>query len=75
VLHLQRKYHLGSIRIVWYLERCHGITNSNADVYRSFDAMVSTASRTAPQTERDAEKIIGEAEDIQLPQIWSGAAR
>ena len=26
-------------------------------------------------TERDAEKIIGEAEDIQLPRIWSGAAR
>jgi hypothetical protein len=26
-------------------------------------------------TERDAEKIIGEAEDIRLPQIWSAAAR
>ena len=26
-------------------------------------------------TERDAEKIIGEAEDMRLPQIWSGAAR
>ena len=34
VLHLRRKYHLGPIRIVWYLERYHGITISDAGVYR-----------------------------------------
>lgn len=25
VMHLRSKYHLGPIRIVWYLTRCHGI--------------------------------------------------
>jgi len=34
VLHLRRKYHLGPIRIVWYLERYHGIQVSDAGVYR-----------------------------------------
>lgn len=34
VLHLRRKYHLGPIRIVWYLERYHGIAISDAGVYR-----------------------------------------
>ena len=34
VLHLRRKYHLGPIRIVWYLERYHGIKMSDAGVYR-----------------------------------------
>ena len=31
-LHLRRPYHLGPIRIVWYLERYHGITISKAGV-------------------------------------------
>ena len=34
VLHLRRTYHLSPIRIVWYLERYHGITISKARVYR-----------------------------------------
>lgn len=34
VLHLRRKYYLGPIRIVWYLERYHGIKISDAGVYR-----------------------------------------
>jgi transposase len=34
VLHLRRKYHLGPMRIVWYLERYHGIRISDAGVYR-----------------------------------------
>lgn len=34
VLHLRRKYRLGPIRIVWYLERYHGIKISDAGVYR-----------------------------------------
>jgi transposase InsO family protein len=35
ILHLRRKYHLGPIRIVWYLERYHGIKVSDAGVYRT----------------------------------------
>ncbi len=34
VLHLRSKYHLGPIRIVWYLERYHGIKVSDATVSR-----------------------------------------
>jgi transposase len=34
VLHLRRKYHLGPQRIVWYLERYHGLRISDAGVYR-----------------------------------------
>jgi hypothetical protein len=34
VLHLRRNYHLGPIRIVWYLERYHAIRISDAGVYR-----------------------------------------
>ncbi len=35
ILHLRRKYHLGPIRIVWYLERYHGVRVSDASVYRT----------------------------------------
>jgi transposase InsO family protein len=34
VLYLRRKYHLGPIRIVWYLARYHDIRISDAGVYR-----------------------------------------
>lgn len=34
VLHLRRKYHLGPIRVVWYLKRYHDISISDASVSR-----------------------------------------
>ena len=34
VLYLRKKYHLGPIRIVWYLARYHSIRISDASVYR-----------------------------------------
>jgi transposase len=34
ILYLRREYHLGPIRIVWYLERYHSIKISDAGVYR-----------------------------------------
>ena len=34
VLHLRRKYHLGPIRVMWCLERYHGIKLSDAGIYR-----------------------------------------
>jgi transposase InsO family protein len=34
VLYLRKEYHLGPIRIVWYLERYHGLKISDAGVYR-----------------------------------------
>jgi hypothetical protein len=35
VLHLRRTYHLGPIRIVWYLARYHDIKISDAGVYQA----------------------------------------
>jgi len=35
VLQLRRKYHLGPMRIVWYLKRYHGMRISDAGVYRN----------------------------------------
>ena len=35
VLLLRKKYHLGPIRIVWYMARYHGIRISDASVYRT----------------------------------------
>ena len=35
VLLLRKKYHLGPIRIVWYMARYHGIKISDASVYRT----------------------------------------
>jgi transposase InsO family protein len=34
VVHLRQTYHLGPVRIVWYLARYHGIKISDAGVYR-----------------------------------------
>ncbi len=34
VLHLRRKYHLGPIRIVWYMQRYHDINIASATVSR-----------------------------------------
>jgi len=33
ILHLRRKYHLGQLRISWYLKRYHGIIISSGGVY------------------------------------------
>ncbi len=35
IVHLRRNYHLGPIRIVWYLQRYHNIRVSDATVYRT----------------------------------------
>ncbi len=35
MLYLRRTYHLGPVRIVWYLARYHGIRISNATIYRT----------------------------------------
>ena len=35
IIYLRRKYHLGPIRIVWYLERYHRISVSDSTVYRT----------------------------------------
>lgn len=42
VLYLRRKYHLGPIRMVWYLARYHDIKISDAGVYRHLKRRVAS---------------------------------
>ncbi len=64
VLHLRRTYHLGPIRIVWYLERYHGITISDATVYRilrrhGLNRLPSRVGRRAVHTHRYTKQVPG----------------
>ena len=64
VLHLRRAYHLGPIRIVWYLERYHGIKISDASVYRicrrhGLNRLPSRAGRRAVRTHRYEKQVPG----------------
>ena len=52
VLHLRRKYHLGSIRIVWYLERYHDIKISDSTVSRILRRHSLTGCRAEPACAR-----------------------
>jgi transposase len=45
VVHLRQTYHLGPVRIVWYLARYHGIKISDAGVYRIYGGVGSAGSR------------------------------
>ena len=64
VLHLRRTYHLGPIRIVWYLARYHGITISKAGVYRilrrhGINRLPSRVGRRTVHTHRYAKQVPG----------------
>ena len=64
MLHLRRTYHLGPTRIVWYLERYHGITISHAGVYRilrrhGVNRLPSRVGRRAVHTHRYAKQVPG----------------
>ena len=64
VLHLRRTYHLGPIRMVWYLERYHGITMCDATVYRicrrhGLNRLPSRVGRRAVKTHRDEKHVPG----------------
>jgi transposase InsO family protein len=64
VLHLRKTYHLGPIRIVWYLERYHGIKISDASVYRicrrnGMNRLPNRVGRRAVHTHRYAKQVPG----------------
>ena len=64
VLHLRRTYHLGPIRIVWYLERYHGITMCDAPVYRicrrhGLNRLPSRVGRRSVKTHRYEKQVPG----------------
>jgi len=62
VLYLRRTYHLGPIRIVWYLERYHGIKISDASAYRicrrnGLNRLPNRVGRRAVHTHRYAKQV------------------
>ena len=64
VLHLRRTYHLGPIRIVWYLARYHGVSISDATVYRilcrhGLRRLPNRVGRRAVHTHRYAKQVPG----------------
>ena len=64
ILEFRRKYHLGPQRIVWYLERYHGITISMTSVHRilirnGLRRLPSKVCRRALHTRRYAKQVPG----------------
>ncbi len=64
ILHLRRTYHLGPIRIGWYLARYHGIGISEATVSRTLrrhgmQRLPNRVGRRAVHTHRDAKQVPG----------------
>lgn len=64
ILHLRRTYHLGPIRIVWYLARYHGVRISGATVYRTLrrhgmNRLPNRVGRRAVHTHRYAKQVPG----------------
>ena len=69
ILHLRRTYHLGPIRIVWYLERYHGIRVCDATVYRTLrrhglNRLPNRVGRRAVHTHRYEKQVPGH--DVQV---------
>jgi transposase InsO family protein len=64
VLYIRRSYQLGPERIMWYLERYHGINISESSVYRilkrhKVNLLAKTAPRRAIHTKRYAKSVPG----------------
>lgn len=64
ILQVRREYQLGPIRIMWYLERYHGITISESSVYRvlkrnTVSLLTESAPKRAIHTKRYAKTVPG----------------
>jgi len=64
IIHIRRSYQLGPERIMWYLERYHGINISESSVYRilkrhRLNRLPKTAPRRAIHTKRYAKSVPG----------------
>ena len=70
-MHLRRNYHLGPIRIVWYLDRYHAIRISDAGVYRilrrhGINRLPRNVGRRAVHTKRYNKQVPGHHIQIDL---------
>ena len=64
IVHLRRTYQMGPIRIVWYLQRYHGIRTSDATVYRvckrhGLNRLPNRVGRRAVHTHRYEKQVPG----------------
>ena len=64
MIHLRKKYHLGPIRIVWYMERYHAIRLCDATVYRilrrhGLNRLPNKVGRRAVHTKRYQKQVPG----------------
>ena len=64
ILYLRKKYHLGQVRISWYLERYHGIKISSAGVYQvlkrnDMNRLPRNARKRTVQTKRYEKQVPG----------------
>jgi transposase InsO family protein len=64
ILYLRRKYHLGQVRISWYLARYHGIKISSAGVYQvlkrnDMNRLPRNARKRTVQTKRYEKQVPG----------------
>ncbi len=64
ILYLRRTYHMGPIRIVWYLQRYHDIKTSDATVYRvckrhGLNRLPNRVGRRAVHTHRYEKRVPG----------------
>ena len=71
ILHLRRTYHLGPIRIAWYLERYHGIRVCDATVYRTLtrhglNRLPTRVGRRAVHTHRYEKQVPGHHVQVDL---------
>ena len=75
VLHLRRTYQLGPERIMWYLERYHGIKISESSVSRilvrnGVNRLPKTAPRRAIHTKRYAKMVPGHHIQVDVKFLW-----
>jgi transposase len=80
ILHLRRTYHLGPIRIAWYLERSHGIRVCDATVSRTLtrhglNRLPNRVGRRAVHTHRDAKQVPGHHVQVDVKFLTLQGAR
>ena len=75
ILHLRSTYNLGPERIMWYLERYHGVNISESSVYRVLvrhcvNRLPKSAPRRAIHTKRYAKSVPGHHIQVDVKFLW-----
>lgn len=75
ILHLRSTYNLGPQRIMWYLERYHGVNISESSVYRilarnGVNRLPKSAPRRAIHTKRYSKTVPGHHIQVDVKFLW-----